>query len=626
MRARRSLLLFGVAISAAGLVLAAVRDAPLDLRWQHVVAVGALAALGALWSVRARLRTTVSEASPPDPEVPLSVTVPGTEIDRTLRGFAGPRSGTIRDRRLVRERIEEAVVDALSRVKDIPVAAARERIAAGAWTDDTDAAAFLDDSHHRRERSRREQLRNAIDPESRFQRRARHAVQAAAAVAGLGERQLDSAAAPSAATPERGDPPDDGDAPTERWRGVGALAYAAIGAGVIARRPAVLLAAAVGLGFVGYARMGEPRTPTVAVERELSDDHPDPGEEVQVQVTVENTGERTLPDLRVVDNVPDALTVVDGSPRVGAGLRPGKAATFTYTVVARGGTHEFERATVISRDFSGGTESLRGISAPTTLVCRPTLHDSDPVGLRQLGVGYAGRVETATGGEGTEFYATREYRRGDPTGRIDWGRLARTGDLATVEFRKENVATVMVVVDTREEAYLAPKSSASHAVDRSVAAGARSLASLLSGGNRVGLTAVSPHECWLSPGVGEDHRARARELLAGSPAFSPEPPDSDVSPVQWLRRLRRRLPADAQVVFVSPCCDSAAAVVARWLDGYGHPVTVVSPDPTDEQTVGQLLERVERRGRLASLREQGVQVVDWGWDEPLEVALSRRPG
>jgi uncharacterized protein (DUF58 family) len=52
-------------------------------------------------------------------------------------------------------------------------------------------------------------------------------------------------------------------------------------------------------------------------------------------------------------------------------------------------------------------------------------------------------------------------------------------------------------------------------------------------------------------------------------------------------------------------------------------VTVISPDPTATRTVGQRLARVERAMRVASLRERGVRVIDWGYDDRLGIELER---
>lgn len=415
----------------------------------------------------------------------------------------------------------------------------------------------------------------------------------------------------------------DRDRETNRWRGVSAAALLSGGVGVVLGRPVVLLLAVVGVAFAAYVRAAVPPAPALEVERTASDPEPAPGDVVRLTVTVRNVGDGTLPDLRYVDAVPEALTVVSGSPRIGTSLRPGRAARFAYRVEARRGVHDFGASTVAVRDLSGAIERELSVDVGTRLVCIPQLEPLSGVPLRAQTTQYTGRVATDVGGEGVEFYATREYRPGDALNRIDWNQRARTGRLTTLEFREERAATVVVLVDARDVAYRRPAPEAESALDRSVDAAGRVVATLLDSGDRVGVTALGPGDCWLAPGASTDHRTRARRLLATHPSLAPVPDGDRFYPAIELARLRRRLPDDAQVVVLSGLGDDYVAEVARRLDAYGYPVTVVSPDATADGTVGHRLARVERRARLDDLRQAGLRVVDWGRDEPVEVAMAR---
>jgi uncharacterized protein (DUF58 family) len=388
-------------------------------------------------------------------------------------------------------------------------------------------------------------------------------------------------------------------------------------------RPLVLLSGVVGVAFAAYARTAGTPEPQLDVTRQVSDDEPLPGDEVGVRLTVRNVGDSTLADLRIVDGVPDALPVTDGSARLGTALRPGKAATLSYAVEAERGDHEFSPATAIVRDFSGAIEVETEVECETALQCVPKLGTTVDVPLRAQTTQYTGRVTTDTGGSGVEFHATREYRPGDPLSRVDWNRLARTGELTTIQFREERAASVVVLVDTREKAYRSRGDEERNAVQHGVDAAGKIVTKLLDAGDRVGLASLGPESCWLAPGAGHQHQARARDLLATHPAFAPVPADGMFYPTTRLKQIRKRLPASTQVVFVTPLCDDFGPEVARRLDAEGHLVTVVSPDPTATETSGHRFARTQRKHRVSELRETGIRVVDWDTDETLGVALAR---
>lgn len=431
---------------------------------------------------------------------------------------------------------------------------------------------------------------------------------------------------------------------TGQWTGVGAIALGLFGAGAVTGTPALALAAVVPLALAGHGALaalppteGADGDPVVTVERDLQTPDPEPGDPTVVTVTVRNEGEHLLPDVRVQDGVPADLPVVAGTPRHGDFLVAGGETTFSYVVRAQRGEFRWGPATVTLGDASGSVEREVTVDAPTTLECPlpPLGNPRQHLPLRDLTTNYPGRVETHTGGEGIEFFATREYRHSDPLSRVDWRRFARTGELATTEFRQERIARVMLVVDTRRAAYVAPAGATRHAVDRAVEAAHRIFVGLLDTSNPVGLTAFGPtdRECWLAPGSGAAHRARGRDLLSTHPAFDREPPEREqyasFEPERraelrrrQIDRLHERLLPDTQVVLLSPCCDDYAPRIARRLETYGRPVTVLSPDPTSMDSSASGLAGVERTDRLADLRARGVRVVDWGPDESLVSALA----
>ncbi|MGM0592408.1 MAG: DUF58 domain-containing protein [Halobacteriota archaeon] len=408
---------------------------------------------------------------------------------------------------------------------------------------------------------------------------------------------------------------------TNRWRGVVAVTLAAGAVGLLADRPDLLLVSVVGVVFAAYPRLSPPASPTVEIDRTLSDRTSRPGEAIEVTVTVRNCGPRLLADVRVVDGVPPALSVTDGTPRHGTALLPGGETTFSYAVESREGTHGFDPATVVLRDLSGAREVETTVEADadTEIDCTA---EGVSAPRRSLAIEDVGDLLTDRGGAGVEFFSTREYRRGDAPSRVDWNRYAKTGDLTTVEFREEHAAAIVLLIDARESAYRAVGDRA-HAVVWSVGAAQRLLVSLLGRRNRVGLSALGGERCWAPPDAGLTHQTTLSRLLQHHPAFAATPPEGDACPSldSQVAELRSNLSPGSQVALLSPLCDDDIVAVARRLDAHGYPVTVVSPDVTAETTPGQRLATVERTNRIGTLRRADIPVVDWEVDERLDAAL-----
>jgi uncharacterized protein (DUF58 family) len=413
---------------------------------------------------------------------------------------------------------------------------------------------------------------------------------------------------------------------TRRWWFADAVVLLSVAVGAITAQSAPFLVAVVGVGFVTFARLWEPPVPSFRVDRDVSDPEPVPGDCVEITVTI-HLEDGPVTDVRIVDGVPAPLEVVDGSPRHATALRSGERVQFSYAVRARRGQFGFDHAIVLVRDPAGAFERELELETETILTCYPPLSE---VPLRSQTTQYAGQIETDAGGEGLEFHGARGYRPGDDISRIDWNRLARTGELATVEFRQERAAAVVLVIDARPAAYWAPVDGERHAVERAVAAAGQVFAELHDHGDQVGITALGAEGCWLDPGSGNRHDYRARKLLATHPALSAVPPD-DAPPELAIEpdhdsvdvgRLRQRLGADAQVIIFSPLADDAVSRAVRLLNTAGHAVTVISPDVTADGTHGQRLARLQRRNRIHHLREAGVRVIEWGPDRPLVAALA----
>ncbi|HKL28351.1 MAG TPA: DUF58 domain-containing protein [Natrialbaceae archaeon] len=407
---------------------------------------------------------------------------------------------------------------------------------------------------------------------------------------------------------------------TYRWMGITALAFAGLAVGVLSSRPGPLLVVAVGVGYAAVARSDTPPEVTLDVEHDLSETHPEPGDEVEVELTVTNEGPDTIPDLRLADGVPDALSVSEGTPRHATALRPGGTTTIEYTITARRGRHEFDPVLAVGRDWIGAHEREVEVSTDVSIDCVASLPDSVSLPLRGQTAQQVGTVTTDTGGSGVEFHTVREYRPGDPLKRIDWKRKARTGDLATIEFREERAAIVVFVIDTRVEGYVTDENDVS-AVEHSIRATGALAQALMDDGNRVGAASFGPSWTYVPPGLGRDHEVRLRDRLALGEGFSPTPDRSEFVLGLSLRRIQKHVPENAQIVFCSPVIDDVAVETTRRLEAHGHAVTVLSPDVVDDETIGSTVVDLEREDRIRNIRQTYGRVVSWDVQEPLEVAI-----
>jgi uncharacterized protein (DUF58 family) len=415
---------------------------------------------------------------------------------------------------------------------------------------------------------------------------------------------------------------------TGRWRGIVAVALFFVAVGVLTDRPATLLVGVVGAAMAAYPRLSRAPTVELELERRLGDRRPARGEPVTVTARVTNVGDRTLADCRIVDGVPAMLSVAEGSPRHAAVLRPGETTEFSYAVGTEPGRHQFDPATVIARDITGAHEVETTVAAGTEIQCADAVPE---LPVRAQPDGHAGRLVTDEGGSGIEFHSVREYRPGDPMGRIDSKRWARTGELTTVEFREERPTSVCLLVDARAPAYRAEADDRPNAVAHCLAGVEQLISALSETRDAVGLAAFGRELCFRAPGVGSDHETVLWQLLATHPAFDATPPghvragggtdSEDAGLDQQATLLRKQLGSDTQVVVLSPLSDERIVETVRTLAAAGHTTTVISPDVTADGSPGQRLARRERAERVRALRGADVPVVDWDPATPLGTVL-----
>lgn len=399
------------------------------------------------------------------------------------------------------------------------------------------------------------------------------------------------------------------------WQGISVLALSGIATGFALNEAILVLTSVVGVGYTAYAsNQGAPH-PNVRLTRSLSTTTPNPDEVVTVTLEIYNEGEQTLPDLRVIDGIPEDLVITAGSPRCAIVAQPGDTTSISYQLRARQGVHEFGTVELRSRDIADTVEVTSTAKTETKIICRPTMEPPLPALVHTTVSPDIGQSTAETGGHGIEFHSIKKYQPGDSLNRIDWHRFARTGTLSTISYREEHAAEIVLVIDAREAAHVAPEPYSEDACDRSIVAAGRCYTTYLEAGHRVGLAGLGSESCWIPPTENPKSRAQVREVLTSHPAFD-KPPEGDCDITEWLEEFRTRISC-AQIVIFSPLCDDSSEQLVSQLSKYGYEVTVISPDPTASRTAGQQFATIERHIRIKMLRRIGVKIIDWSAEKPL---------
>ncbi|MCD2204891.1 DUF58 domain-containing protein [Halobacterium sp. KA-6] len=429
---------------------------------------------------------------------------------------------------------------------------------------------------------------------------------------------------------------------TYRWQMAGIAALLLVAVGFLYASAMVVAAAAIPVAFAAYDALSVvPADAELQADRKIGMTAASPGERVPVTLTVTNTGDAAVPDLRVIDGVPSELAVVSGTPRVSAPLRAGDTASTTYEVVAKRGQHEFDAPVARGRSFAGSEqatttlepggdtsfEGLRAIDSPPT---KTPIHR-------------AGTQPTDQGGPGLEFHRTRDYQPNDPLNRLNWRQYAKTGELSTVEFREEHATRTAIIVDARKATRVSPAPGHPTAPELNAYVSARLHDALATADVDTLLTAVGlpnnttltvgPHDLpWVTaetPTDAADLLDAVEDTATNGPnrhSMTPTPPRADVFDLSMPaagEAIRRRLPPRAEVVVVTPLLDDWPLELAGGLRPYDYPVTVVSPDVTDRTTSAGNLVALHRDLRQTRLTDAGFAVVDWQLDTPIDTALAR---
>lgn len=436
--------------------------------------------------------------------------------------------------------------------------------------------------------------------------------------------------------------------------------------GVVTTTPLLVAAAIIPLIYIATNLLRVPNVigDDLVVAYRVTPTHPRPGDRVDVTVTVENTGDNPLVDVRLVDFVPEDLDVVEGAPRATGPVRAGGKIEFTYTVRATRGQYTFDTIRVRHRALLGAIWNETTVTAKdtATMRCAVTIDD---IPLEDRATHFIGDLLADTGGEGTEFYATREYHRGDSPTRINWRELAKHGSLSTITFRETQAAEIGLILDARWWTRHSHRAGMPTAATLGAYAAYQVTASLVDAGHYVSLTIPgldpSPSSDQTFPcrrygqSRSDDQKYRLFTVFEDVetvpdidsdviPPTAPTPgqPDRDDnlgadlpflvdgdthSVADFVTALQAHSSESSQYVFVTPLLDDSSVALAHYLRRLDYPAVVISPDTigADSETpLSQQATRLYRALRVEGLRTAGLTVIDWNPNQPLAVSADQQ--
>lgn len=271
--------------------------------------------------------------------------------------------------------------------------------------------------------------------------------------------------------------------------------------------------------------------------------------------------------------------------------------------------------TVVTRDRLGMTERVEHLAiAQQTRVHPPTERLTSLIPLdftRQV----TGDHRSSRRGAGSELAEVRPYRVGDPIRSVHGGLSARRGVPMVLERHPDESADVVLFLDSVQDIGEGLDTSLRWTVTAAMALTQRHLRSM----DRVGILDRGAGVRWLQPALGRRALHTIVEALLSTAVLRPRMDDQHVVPVD-------RIPRGATIFCISPLASTVVRQDLLVLRRRGHEVLVIQPQLVRSQ-LGAAISLAERIGRVqtgvyrSDLVSQGIVVIPWNSDEPLEPTM-----
>lgn len=351
----------------------------------------------------------------------------------------------------------------------------------------------------------------------------------------------------------------------------------------------------------------------VKIERILPHDRILEGEIIEVKLVVKSN--ERIPSLKITENVPEGLEVVEGSKEFLLSLKRDEVRELSYKIKVRRGVHEFSKIKMSYQDPFGFFKKDRQLELYDELIGVPLIEDViTPYSTKGTKI-TVGPLPSPRIGEGVEFHAIREYQPGDPFKVINWKATAKIGKIMSNEYESERKVDVVIVLDA---GYLG-----ANVIDYSVRAAASLMLDCLKNGTSFGLLLSESVPLWARVDYGKRHFFKCVDVLSTA-----KPDKNNLIAYQVEHLIRTRFPANAQIIYVSPLVSEESRKALKMMYHYGYKTIVISPDPysalkpkSKEEDLAIKILDLRRKAYLRKLSSYAL-IIDWDITKPLKTAIA----
>ncbi|ANF23587.1 DUF58 domain-containing protein [Thermococcus piezophilus] len=355
--------------------------------------------------------------------------------------------------------------------------------------------------------------------------------------------------------------------------------------------------------------------PSLNVEIERIIPHDRFLEDTEVEIRLRIKSHERIPSLKLVEDIPPGLELVEGSREHVLSLKTGEERTLRYKVRIKRGIHEFNWVELSYRDPFGFFKVDKKIELYTEIVGVPIIEGvPTPYSTRGTKI-TVGPLPSPRVGEGVEFHAIRDYQPGDPLKIINWKATARTGKIMANEYESERKVDVVFIVDSSYTGELV--------FDYLVRAAASLMLDALNNGTSFGLLLAEEVPLWIRVDYGKRHFFKCVDFLSTA-----KPDKNNLIGYQVEHLIKSRFPARAQLLYFSPLLTEESREALKTMARYGYNVVVISPNSytalepkSREEELALKLLSLQRKAILRKMAAYGI-IIDWDVRKPLKSAIA----